>query len=104
MGNATVLLGEIRRLMQLKGENHFKVVAFEKAAEALEGRDDLAERAQAGTLKEIPGVGRGIEQILIEFFRDGRSSVKEDLEKSLPQGLIELTEIPGLGPKKALAL
>jgi DNA polymerase (family 10) len=104
MNNAIELLDEIQRLMKLKGENPFKIRAFEKAVQALAGQDDLLARAKAGTLTELPGIGKGIADVLTEFLLHGRTSVKDELEASLPKGLIELTEIPGLGPKKAIIL
>jgi DNA polymerase (family 10) len=102
--SALELLEDIRRLMQLKGENVFKVRAFEKAIGNLTGVEDLAERARAGTLTEIPGIGKGISEVLTEYFLKGTSSARDELAASLPKGLIELTEIPGLGPKKAMQL
>jgi DNA polymerase (family 10) len=90
--------------MELKGENPFKVRAFEKAARNLSGRTDLPERARAGTLTDIEGVGKGISEVLIEYFRTGHSKIRDELASSLPAGLLELTSIPGLGPKKAMAL
>src|SRR4051812_25108334 len=104
MQTATELLEEIGRLMALKGENPFKVRAYEKAAQALAGHEDLAVRARAGTLTELSGVGKGIAEVLTEYYLKGRSTVRDELCDSLPAGLLELTEIPGLGPKKALQL
>jgi DNA polymerase (family 10) len=98
------LLEEVARLMSLKGENVFKIRAFEKAAELLAGREDLAERARAGTLTELDGIGKGIAEVLTEFLLTGESKIRLEIEASLPAGLLELTQIPGLGPKKALLL
>lgn len=98
------LLQEIRRLMVLKGENRFRTQAFEKAAQTLIGREDLLERAQGGTLTELPGVGKGISEVLSEYLLEGTSSVRDALLKDLPVGLSELTELSGLGPKKAMIL
>ena len=101
---ALELLEEIRRLMALNGENIFKVRAFEKAQQSLSGVEDLAERARAGTLTEIPGIGKGISEVLTEFLLHGTSHARDELAASLPEGLVELTAVPGLGPKKALQL
>jgi DNA polymerase (family 10) len=101
---ASDLLSEIQSLLELSGENPFRIRAFEKAAHQLAGRDDLLERAQKGTLQEIPGVGKGIAEILVEFLLQGRCSVLEELKKSISPALLELTQIPGLGPKKAKIL
>src|SRR5689334_19308405 len=104
MTNASGLLQEMGRLMQLKGENPFKVRAFEKAAQIVADRDDLAQRAKAGTLTEIPGIGKSIAEVLTEFLLKGKSTILDELSASFPLGLLELTEVPGLGPKKALIL
>lgn len=101
---AVALLEEMARLMSLKGENVFKVRAFEKAAGLLAGRDDLHKRARAGTLTELDGIGKGIAEVLGEFLLTGESKIRQELESSLPEGLLELVQIPGLGPKKALVL
>ncbi len=98
------LLEEIHHLLELKGENPFKIRAFEKAAKNLSGQLDLKERAQNGTLTEITGIGKGIAEILVEFILKGTSQARDELLASLPQGLIELTRVPGLGPKRALQL
>src|SRR5258708_7020853 len=64
---ASELLEEIRHLMELRGENPFKVRAFEKASGAVAECDDLVELAQAGRLTDIPGIGKGISEVLTEF-------------------------------------
>lgn len=105
--DAISLLEEIRRLMELAGENPFKARAYERAAETLSGLSDpseIAERARAGTLTELPGIGKGIADVIAEFVREGRSLLRDQLASSLPPGLVELTELPGLGPKKARVL
>jgi DNA polymerase (family 10) len=101
---AMELLEEIRKLMELKGENVFKIRAFEKGAQALSGVADLRKRAEAGTLTEIPGIGKGLSEVLTEFLLKGTSRARDELAASLPPGLIELTQVPGLGPKKAIQL
>lgn len=105
---AIELLEEIRRLMELKGENPFKIRAFEKAAGVLENLsdslEDLKARAKEGTLTELPGIGKGISEVLTEFLLKGHSSARDELLRSIPPGLLELTQVPGLGPKKAQAL
>lgn len=101
---AVELLEEIQRLMELKGENPFKIRAFSRAIEVVGQQDDLKERAKSGTLTDLPGIGKGISEVLTEFFLKGTSTMRDDLESSLPEGLLELTKVPGLGPKKAIQL
>lgn len=102
--SAISLLEEIRRLMEVRGENVFKVRAFEKAQASLAEVPNLHERAKAGTLMEIPGIGKGISEVLTEFLLKGTSKVRDELQTSLPEGLLELTAVPGVGPKKAMHL
>lgn len=101
---AAALLEEIKTLMQLRGENVFKVRAFEKAAGIVASQEDLLERAKSGTLTEITGIGKGISEVLTEFLLTGKSKVRDEWVASLPAGLLELTQISGLGPKKAQQL
>lgn len=101
---ALQLLEEIAELMKLNDENPFKVRAFEKAQKTLEGRKDLEKRAKDGTLTELDGVGKGIAAVLTEYFKTGGSAERDALKAKLPDGMLELTQIPGLGPKKARLL
>ncbi|HTL13142.1 MAG TPA: helix-hairpin-helix domain-containing protein [Bdellovibrionota bacterium] len=95
------ILAEIRACMELKGENVFKIRAYEKAEKVLHGRDDIEARAKAGTLTELQGIGKGIAAVVEEFLKTGRSEELEELRKSIPPALRELSRVPGLGPKKA---
>lgn len=101
------LLSEMKTLLELKGENPFKVRAFDKAADAIAAlgeAEDWMARARARTLTEIPGIGKGISAVLTEFLLEGTTSERDALAASLPEGLLELTRVPGLGPKKAIAV
>jgi DNA polymerase (family 10) len=98
------LLEQIAHLMSLKGENPFKIRAFEKGAAAISGRDDLAALAKDGKLTTIAGIGKGIADVLTEFLLRGESTALRELQAAMPPGLLELTRVPGLGPKKALKL
>ena len=101
---ALALLEEMQKLMELKGENPFKIRAFEKAIRNLTDQTDLLERARAGTLTELAGIGKGISEVLTEFLLKGKTTARDELLAAIPPGLIELTSIPGLGPKKAAVL
>lgn len=90
--------------MHLKGENPFKVRAFEKAQIALESHPDWIERARSGGLTEIPGIGKSIASVLEEWIQNGTSSAYDALASDIPKGLVELSQVPGLGPKKAAVL
>ena len=91
----------MHELLVLNEENPFKVRAFEKAAAAVAGRTDLEERARAGTLTELEGIGKGIAAVLTEYLVAGKTTERDGLRAKLPEGLWALTRLSGLGPKKA---
>ena len=92
-------------LLEIKGEEGFKVKAYERAAESLlRGDYDLDEMARQGRLLEIPGIGRNLEPKLREIIETGRSSFLERLVQEIPEGLLDLLRVPGIGPKTARLL
>ncbi len=101
---AAELLRQIAHLMELNGDNVFKVRAFTKAADHLEGREDLKVIAQQGRLLEFEGVGKGIAEVLSEFLLNEKVPLRDSLISALPKGLLEIAELPGLGPKKLQAV
>ncbi|MEO7921225.1 MAG: helix-hairpin-helix domain-containing protein, partial [Thermoanaerobaculia bacterium] len=97
-------LEEIALLMCLKGENPFKVRAFENGARVVSSLDDLAERISNGQLDRVAGLGKGLIEVVTELHATGRSTLGDSLRAELPPSLPELLRVPGLGPKKATAL
>lgn len=99
------ILEEIGTFLELKGENPFKVKAFTGAARTIETLDgDLAELYASGGLTGIKGVGPATREVITQLLTTGRSEVHEELKSSFPPGLVEMLEIPGLGPKKIKAI
>ncbi len=96
------LLEQIALYMELKGENPFRVSAFRKAATALEN-DDRSLREIDDFLK-IPGIGKGTNAIIEEYIEKGSSSLLEELQAEVPEGLIPLLQLPGLGGKRIARL
>ncbi|HZH39851.1 MAG TPA: PHP domain-containing protein [Gemmatimonadales bacterium] len=95
------VLDEIARFLELKGENPFRVRAFENAARAVTGfPGDLNEGFKSGALAEVHGIGKATLQIVSELIDTGRSSVLDELREQIPPGLVEMTRIPGLGVTK----
>jgi DNA polymerase (family 10) len=93
------------RLLALKGEEAFKVRSYERAADSiLEGDYDLSSMAEEGRLLEIPGIGRNLEPKVREMVLTGRSSYLERLAGEVPPGLLDLMNVPGIGPKTARLL
>jgi len=95
---------DVAVLMQAKGENVFKVRAHSKAADVIKSLPypitDIADYAE--TLGELPGFGDAIVEKTQELARTGRLSLLEGLLEELPNGILELVQIPGIGPKTAV--
>jgi len=89
-------------LMEIAGENAFRVNAFRRAADAVRAHD-RALTAQAD-LTEIPGVGAGIAGVLREILTSGTFATFEELQEQLPGSLLALLDIPGVGAKTAARL
>lgn len=93
------LLYQIADILELQ-EVKFKPQAYRKAAMNIEAlSEDIEEIHQAGKLEDIPGVGKGIAEKIIEFFEKGKSVYLEKLKKELPIDLEGLNQVQGLGPK-----
>ncbi len=95
------VLAEIGVLLELKGENPFKCRAYANAARILEGLAEPLEKLVAekrlGTLK---GIGEALQEKITTLVTTGRLPYYEELKASIPPGLVELLQIPGLGPKR----
>src|SRR5438445_9121742 len=99
------ILTEIGTLLELKGENPFKTRAYENAARTLESLTEPLEKLIAeNRLSEINGIGEGIQKKITELVTTGKLAYYDELKASVPPGLVEMLQIPGLGPKKAKAL
>ena len=91
---------EIADILELKGDNPFKIKAYRNAARVIESlTQDVSELARRGELMKIPGIGAAISKKIDEILRTGKLRLHEELKKSIPEGLLELLKIPGLGVK-----
>lgn len=102
---AVQILEEIALLLELSGENPFKIKAYINGARAIElVEGDIEEYVKEGKLGEIKGIGKAISEKLTELVTTGRLEYYEELKTSIPQGLLEMLKIPGVGPKKVRLL
>jgi len=91
---------DIAKILELKGENIFRIRAYERAAQAVDNlQEDLEGIIEKGELTRIPGIGADLSEKIKEIVASGRLKYYEELKKKVPQGLIAMMEIPGLGPK-----
>jgi DNA polymerase (family 10) len=94
------ILYDMGELLELKGENRFKIIAYGKAARAIESlKDDIEQVCKEKRLEAIPGVGKAIAQKVEEFIRTKKILAYEELLAETPPGLAELLNISGMGPK-----
>jgi DNA polymerase (family 10) len=98
------LLREYAELTQITGGDPFRVRNYEKAARSVRGWTGDIGRLDARSLKAIPGVGASIAAKIAEYLQTGRIRALDELRERIPPGVLELTRVPGLGPKRALQL
>ena len=91
----------IADMLEIKGEVIYKILAYRKAADSLNnlGRD-VNEYWREGKLTEIPGVGKAIAEKIAELLSTGRLEFLEKLKQEVPENLVEVLQVPDLGPKK----
>jgi DNA polymerase (family 10) len=99
------VLEEIALLLELKGENPFKIRAYRNGSEIVRSFDgDIVQRARENDLKGIKGIGEALQQKLHELASSGLLAFHQNLRNEFPEGLFELLELQGLGPKKVKTL
>lgn len=99
------ILYQMAELLELQAENRFKIIAYSKAARAIEGLpEDITHVCREKRLQAIPGVGRAIADKVEEFLKTGRIAAHQEILARTPPGLAELLQISGLGPKTVFLL
>jgi len=98
------LLREYAELTQITGGDVFRARNYEKAARSVRGWGDDIGPLDGKALRAIPGVGASIAAKIAEYRDTGTIGALEELRAKIPPGVLELTRVPGLGPKRALQL
>lgn len=99
------LLREISAAYEAKGENRFRVIAYDNAATSVEhATSELKDLWEEGRLNTVPSLGKSIQEHLDELFKTGKVKHFEAVKKGLPAGMFTLLDIGGLGPKSAYKL
>lgn len=99
------ILREVATLLELKGENPFRVRAYDQAARTLEGLvEEPQDLIDSGSLAEVRGIGPGLAGAIAEIVQTGKLLQHEDLRSEVPPGLLDLFRVGGLGAKKIRAL
>ncbi|MGB9901697.1 DNA polymerase/3'-5' exonuclease PolX [Methanothrix sp.] len=99
------ILYEMGELLELRGENRFKVIAYSRAARAIESlKEDIEDVWRRGELDRIPGVGKAIAEKISEYLTTGHIKAYDELVSATPQGMKELLQLQGVGPKTVALL
>ena len=102
MTNAEIAeaLEELAVLYQLDGADRYRVLAYTNSARTIRDQgSSVEEMARAGTVTELSGIGKTLEEKILALVETGEIPAAAKLKEKLPTGLIEINRIPGLGPK-----
>ena len=92
-------------ILEIRDENPFRIRAYRRAAQNLESlTEDVEEVARQERLQEIPGIGADLAGKIVEYLRTGHVRDVEAAKKGIPRGVVELMNVPGIGPKTARLL
>jgi DNA polymerase (family 10) len=95
------VFNDIADLLEIKGENPFRIRAYRRAAQNIEGLSKDVSEISKDELLKIPGIGQDLAGKTEEYVKTGRLQFYEDLKKEIPEGLSTLLSVPSLGPKTA---
>src|SRR5258708_28822536 len=96
------MLNRVADLLEIRGENFFKIRAYREAVRQLDNlTTEVADLVKEGRLKDVPGIGEAIEKKIVEYVTTGQLEFLTRLEAEVPPALLELTRVPGLGPRTA---
>jgi DNA polymerase (family 10) len=99
------VLEEMGTLLELQGANPFKSRAFHNASRAVEAvTGDLPAMIESGALLEVKGIGKSIGAIVADLVTHGTSKEHTELRKKIPDGVLQMLRIQGLGPKRVKIL
>ena len=102
---AADFVAEYATLLELSGASPFRVRAYANAVRVLETlTSPLDELLAAGTLTEVKGIGDSVAELVAEFADTGTAQAYEKLRAATPEGLLDMLRVPGLGPRKIVAI
>ncbi|OUU24701.1 MAG: hypothetical protein CBC13_03095 [Planctomycetia bacterium TMED53] len=98
-------LSELGHILEIAGSSPFKVRAFANGSRALENwQGDLVTLVKDGKVTSIQGIGKGLAGVIEDLVLEGESSAEEEIRSLVPESLLQLLRIAGLGPKKVRVL
>ena len=93
-------------LLEIKGANPFRIRAYRNAARTIQNLPHALDSMlrEGKDFADLPGIGRDLADKITEIIKTGRLAALDELERSMPGDLVELTTLPGLGPKRVKSL
>jgi len=98
------IFNDLAELLELNGENPFRIRAYKRAAQNIESYPKDVADASEEDLTKMPGIGKDLAGKIREIANTGKLRAYEDLRREFPDGLIEVMSVPGVGPKTAKLL
>jgi len=96
---------EIADMLDILGEETFRILSYQRAARQLESlADDVEELVRQGRVDQIPGIGAALAEKITEYVTTGRIAYHDELRAKFPPGVLDLLKVRGLGPKKVKIL
>src|SRR6185503_10552900 len=104
--NASVaqVFGEIADLLEIKGENAFKIRAYRSASDTIATTGDAVARMTDSQLRAIPGIGKDLAARIRELTDTGASTYHRELLEEFPPTILDLLRLQGVGPKTVARL
>jgi len=103
----TRLFEELADLLEIKGENPFRIRAYRNAARTIGDLPESVSKILGDSsrhLEDLPGIGKDLAGKIKTIVATGTIPQLEELRSEVPAGVVEMLKVPGLGPKKAAAL
>src|SRR3954449_12144032 len=101
-GDVADQLDLLADLLELEGERSFSVVAYRRAATRIrETGGSVAQLAVEGRAKDLQGIGKTIEEKIVQIVEDGEIHALTKRKDRIPAGVVDFMRLPGLGPKTA---
>jgi len=98
------IFNEIADLLEIKGDNPFRIRAYRRAALNIESLPKKIEDLSKDELRRIPGIGADLADKIQNYINTGEVQTLTDLKKTIPEGLLNIMSVPGIGPKTAKLL
>ncbi len=99
------LFNEIGAMLDILGEDTFRILSYQRAARQLESLpDNIEDLVRQGRVDQIPGIGPALGEKITEYVTTGKLAYYEELRAKFPPGVLDLLKVRGLGPKKVKVL